>query len=1302
MARDVFVGLAVNSSSTTSLATVTFDNVSVSSSASPAPVISSISATKGPIGSQAVIGGSNFGSSQEASVVTLNATPVTINSWSATSISLTIPSGATSGLFVVSVAPTMNNSNPVAFMLTSQPWPTGWLDADVGGVGVAGSSSYANGVFAVNGAGNQLSGTEDAFHFVYQPLSGDGSIVARVTMPTGTGAQAGLMIRETLDGASAYGATVDGGTLMQLTARTAAGGTTLYQGSVFSPPPYWLELVRSGSTLSGYASPDGVNWTLIANQTVNMAQTVYIGLVETSGTYPPALATATFDNVSVNSSAAPAPVITSTSATTGTIGSQVVVTGANFGASQGGSGVTLNATPVTINSWSDTSISITIPSGATSGLLVVSVSPSMNDSNPVVFTVTSQPLPSGWLDGDVGAVGIAGNSSYTSGTFTVTGAGGQFSGSTDAFHFVYLPLSGNGSIVARVVSVPFGEGATAGVMIRESLDPASANAATVDFVVYGGVVEFNVRTLMGGNTSEPNAVGGTTPPYWVELVRSGNTLSSYASPDGVNWMLLGNQTVNMAQNLYVGLVVNSGSTSSPATATFDNVSVNSSVAPAPVITSVSATTGSVGSQVVITGANFGASQGGSAVNLNAAPVTINSWSNTSITITIPSGATTGLLVVSVAPSMDESNPIAFTVTTQPLPPGWLDGDVGAVGIAGNSSYANGTFTVTGAGGQGSSTADAFHFVYQPLSGDGSIVARVVSMPTGTGAEAGVMIRETLNPGSVNGATADNVPGGAYVAFNVRTVTNGNTSEPNAVGGTTPPYWVELVRTGSTLNSYAAPDGVNWTLVASQTVNMAQNVYVGLVVYSGTNPPSLATATFDNVAVSFSPPVVAPSIGNVSPNIAAPTASVAITGANFGSSQGTSTVMFNGTAGMATYWSATNIVVLVPSAAISGNIVVTVGGETSNGLPFTVSQAPTIMMSLSPTSGIAGTPVAITGVNFGSTQGTSTVTFNGTQGTPTTWSATSIVVPVPNGATTGNVTVTVNGQTSNAASFTVLQLPSITSLSTTSATIGSLVTITGTNFGSTQSASTVTFNGIGGTPATWSGTSIVVPVPVGATTGNVVVTVNGVPSNPAAITIVPVSLPPVAQVQPANGTAGVPTNGRVIVRFAQPVQSSAVVSGTVSLFQGANSIVGTLALSNDGLSVTFTPAQNLPATSTFSVTATDVTGNQTVPEFQSTFATGSTTDTIAPTILLTNPQSNESSVPISAPIVVQFSKPMDPATLTLQDFTVTDDVTSNTVPGMISWDLNRTIVLSFLRDLLVLAAGRSEWNLKRSLIHAFIG
>ncbi len=148
-------------------------------------------------------------------------------------------------------------------------------------------------------------------------------------------------------------------------------------------------------------------------------------------------------------------------------------------------------------------------------------------------------------------------------------------------------------------------------------------------------------------------------------------------------------------------------------------------------------------------------------------------------------------------------------------------------------------------------------------------------------------------------------------------------------------------------------------------------------------------------------------------------------------------------------------------------------------------------NIEPNPAAIGTPVTITGTNFGATQGGSTVTFNGTTASPTSWSATSITVPVPAGATTGSVVVTVGGLPSNGYSFTVSSpAPNITNIQPNPAAVGASVTITGTNFGATQSGSTVTFAGTSASPTSWSATSITTTVPVGATTGNVVVTVGG--------------------------------------------------------------------------------------------------------------------------------------------------------------------------------------------------------------------
>src|SRR6266478_5790377 len=170
----------------------------------------------------------------------------------------------------------------------------------------------------------------------------------------------------------------------------------------------------------------------------------------------------------------------------------------------------------------------------------------------------AQSLPSGWSDGDVGSVGLSGSATYSNNVFTVRGAGAQIYGTADAFQFVYQPLSGDGTIIARLVSLQGGSGyVSAGVMIREALSAGSTNAKTADWPSYGRIY-FDVRTTTGGNTSEPSSVSATLP-YWLKVARSGSTFTSYTSSDGANWVQLGaSQTISMAQNVFVGLAVTSG------------------------------------------------------------------------------------------------------------------------------------------------------------------------------------------------------------------------------------------------------------------------------------------------------------------------------------------------------------------------------------------------------------------------------------------------------------------------------------------------------------------------------------------------------------------------------------------------------------------------------------------------------------------------------------------------------------------------------------------------------------------------
>jgi IPT/TIG domain len=469
----------------------------------------------------------------------------------------------------------------------------------------------------------------------------------------------------------------------------------------------------------------------------------------------------------------------------------------------------------------------------------------MTVSNPVIFTVNAQTLPPQWSDQDVGVIGPAGSASYSNGTFTVNASGQWIWNIADGMNFVYQPLSGDGTIVARLLSIQGGSASeSTGVMIRESL----AAGSTHMYAAFGQAAIWAAFRASTGGSTTGQSISNITLPYWVKVVRSGNNFSGYGSPDGVTWTQIGaTQTIAMAQSVFIGLAVASDDNTKLAIATFDNVSISTVAAPAPNISGISPTTGPVGTQVTISGSGFGLSQGGSTVTLNGAPVTVNTWSDTSISITIPSGATTGPVVVSVAPSMTNSNPVTFTVNSQALPPQWLDQDVGVVGPAGSASYSNGTFTVMASGQWIWNIADGMNFVYQPLSGDGTIVARLLSLQGGSSSEStGVMIRETLDAGSTHAYAA--FGGSSFIYFTERPSAGANTTlQTNsiAVGF---PYWVKLSRSGNNFSVFSSPDGVNWTQIGTtQTITMAQNVFIGLAVASDDNT-KLATATFDNVSI----------------------------------------------------------------------------------------------------------------------------------------------------------------------------------------------------------------------------------------------------------------------------------------------------------------------------------------------------------------------------------------------------------------------------------------------------------------------
>ncbi len=198
---------------------------------------------------------------------------------------------------------------------------------------------------------------------------------------------------------------------------------------------------------------------------------------------------------------------------------------------------------------------------------------------------------------------------------------------------------------------------------------------------------------------------------------------------------------------------------------------------------------------------------------------------------------------------------AITVTvsnTSSLPSPWQDRDIGSVGLAGTAAYASGTFSVNAAGGEIFNAADAFHFVYQPLNGDGQITARIVSFEnTDPNAKIGLMIRETLLADSKNINLIIKPTGEEGVRQ--RTTTGGTTASPTNSTGTVP-SWMRINRVGNSFTVSMSSDGSTWTHLTTQTITMNTGVYIGLALTSSNNN-IINHSTFDNVQVGFGIPAV---------------------------------------------------------------------------------------------------------------------------------------------------------------------------------------------------------------------------------------------------------------------------------------------------------------------------------------------------------------------------------------------------------------------------------------------------------------
>ncbi len=323
-------------------------------------------------------------------------------------------------------------------------------------------------------------------------------------------------------------------------------------------------------------------------------------------------------------------------------------------------------------------------------------------SNSVLAQDPCDPVSNyGWTSQDIGSVAAIGSSCTDGVTFNVNGSGADIWDATDEFHFVYQQLTGDSEIIARVISMDNTDGwAKAGIMIRKSLQANSSLALLSmhpDPTGSGPRLSMQHRDLDGALmiTSSNNYfdTAGSSFPIYIRLVRQGSLVSAYHSYTNGNWNLLISRSIDLNQDVFVGLAVTSHNDGVINSAYFDNVQLSDSSAAIPV-TSVSLDVSSlaldIGQNAQLTATlqpsnatnqnlNWSSSNTSIATVNSSGLVTAVAEGNTTITVTTVDGGFTSATVVTVS-DPGGSTPPGSSVWSETGSTASYSGDV-AIGTA---------------------------------------------------------------------------------------------------------------------------------------------------------------------------------------------------------------------------------------------------------------------------------------------------------------------------------------------------------------------------------------------------------------------------------------------------------------------------------------------------------------------------------------------------------------------------------------------------------------------------------------------
>jgi hypothetical protein len=184
------------------------------------------------------------------------------------------------------------------------------------------------------------------------------------------------------------------------------------------------------------------------------------------------------------------------------------------------------------------------------------------------------------------------------------------------------------------------------------------------------------------------------------------------------------------------------------------------------------------------------------------------------------------------------------------PAGYLEIDIGNPANKGSVTVGtDGVWTIQGEGNRFEQvTADQLFYVYKLIKGNGSIIARNLEQSVGGSQYVGVMVRASLDPGSI---FVGGIMSTTTNAINfLRRTTTGELGTRTTIDTPPPDYpkWMMLTRVGNVLQTFSTPDGKIWAPVSPPlTLVLPETAAFGIAV-SSRSQGVLTTAKLDNIGI----------------------------------------------------------------------------------------------------------------------------------------------------------------------------------------------------------------------------------------------------------------------------------------------------------------------------------------------------------------------------------------------------------------------------------------------------------------------